>query len=118
MNKIIYMLLSLFFISSLSVQAQEYTTFYGPPYYNTSTASYSGHPSNTVSGAIENWWTGYQAYWHVSSCTYILTEYENGTETGIFAHMQLTNGCTGDDVIRGTAVAVEQEKNFGPVPCQ
>ena len=112
------MLLSLFFISSLSVQAQENITFYGPPYYNTGAYRFGGDPSNTVSGAIENWWTAYQAYYHVSSCSYILTEYENGPETGCFALMQLTNGCTGGNTINGTAVVVEQEKNFGPVPCQ
>ena len=75
---------------------------YGAPYYNTSRYSYGGHPGNTVSEAIDNWWAAYRAYWGVN-CSYDLTLYDDGYTSGYFAHMQLKNGCGGGDTIVGTA---------------
>ncbi len=113
-------------ISASVVLANNIAPSYGPPFYNSSKYSYGGHPSNTVDGAISNWWTAYQAYWHVA-CSYNLTRYDDGTTTGYFASMKLTKGCGGGDSILGTAFCptgftlkdsmcqseVDSEKNFG-----
>lgn len=92
---------------------------------------YGGLPSDTVQGAIDRWWAAYQAYWRVSTCSYNLTLKPDGESTGVFAEIQLTNGCSGGDVIYGTPYCPfgytlmnnqcitnqDKEKNQGP-PCE
>lgn len=75
---------------------------YGPPYYNDSKYSYGGNPGNTVSEAITKWWSAYQAYWHVSTCSYSITNQSDGSSTGNFAYITLLHGCGGGDWIKGT----------------
>jgi hypothetical protein len=135
-HNMLFLFLLLLAVSFLVEQGYSQTTYpvsYGPPYYNSSKyPAYGGRPSNTVSGAIDNWWDAYRDFWGSSArnCTYHLILYENGETTGLYAYMGLRGGCTGSDRILGTpycppgstlqgSLCIGQEvrsKNLGPPP--
>ena len=96
-------LFSFSFVSTVNSELITQPPSYAAPYYNTSRYPYGGHPGNTVSEAIDNWWAAYKSYWDVSHCSYDLTFSDDGQITGRFAHMRLTNGCGGGDTIVETA---------------
>lgn len=106
--KIVISLILVFFGFAYEIEAQEVMSpVYGAPYFIDTQYPYGSRRSDTLTKAIESWWIDYKAYWHVSSCSYSLQMKTNGQMTGLFATVQLTNGCSGGGGFYGTPACQE-----------